>query len=210
MDLNTGKLFLSLLFFIFLLGGIYAQCNSTQIDINSANASRLDDIYSIGPAKADNIISYREIQKFNSLDDLINVSGIGAVTLEEIKNQGLACISIKISNPIQNSSDNSSNISSASAGENNNATSGATGNSNKVEEIKNTNFQNTATPKREEITSKVIALNAKSNITKEKIGVKLGIKENWSIYSLISFGIVTGLLFLFKKGKIKRYKSEFN
>ncbi|MEK6883541.1 MAG: helix-hairpin-helix domain-containing protein [Nanoarchaeota archaeon] len=68
---------------------VYALCEENQIDINTASAGELDKLYGIGPVKADAIVSSRP---FNSLDDLINVNGIGEKTLEGIKNQGLACV----------------------------------------------------------------------------------------------------------------------
>jgi competence ComEA-like helix-hairpin-helix protein len=68
---------------------IYAECNSTQIDINTASVSELDKLYGIGPAKAEAIISSRT---FNSVGDLVKVNGIGDITLQKIKEQGLACV----------------------------------------------------------------------------------------------------------------------
>ena len=46
-------------------------------------------MYGIGPVKAQAIINSRP---FESIDDLINVSGIGEVTLIKIKDQNLACV----------------------------------------------------------------------------------------------------------------------
>lgn len=74
---------------VFLTGFVSAECNSTQIDVNTANAENLDLLYGIGPAYAQNIIDTRP---FNSVDDLIDVPGIGPVTLDKIKSQGLACV----------------------------------------------------------------------------------------------------------------------
>jgi len=77
-------------FAIFLIAGVFALCNETQIDINSASAEELDKITNVGPAIAERII---ETRPFSSVDDLIRVSGIGEITLNEIKEQELACVS---------------------------------------------------------------------------------------------------------------------
>ena len=74
---------------IFLLAGVSAYCNSTQIDINSANLTELDKLDGIGVKYAQRIIDNRT---YNSVDDLIRVSGIGNITLNKIKTQGLACV----------------------------------------------------------------------------------------------------------------------
>lgn len=78
------------LFLVFLiLPLISANCDSEQIDINSASAQELDELYRIGPVKAEAIIDARP---FETIDDLIDVNGIGEATLEGIKSQGLACV----------------------------------------------------------------------------------------------------------------------
>ena len=69
---------------------ISASCQKNQIDINTASLEELDKLAGIGPVKAQAIINSRP---FNKLDDLLNVVGIGDVTLSNIKQQGLACVS---------------------------------------------------------------------------------------------------------------------
>ncbi len=81
---------LSILLFIFVIVNVSAMCNETQIDINSASAEKLDNLTGIGKVYAERIIENRP---FDSLDDLLDVEGIGEKTLEKIKLQGLACVS---------------------------------------------------------------------------------------------------------------------
>jgi competence protein ComEA len=58
----------------------------TSIDINSATVEELDSLPGIGTVKAQSIITYRETHgNFTSLDDLLNVPGIGVSLLEQIK-----------------------------------------------------------------------------------------------------------------------------
>ena len=54
------------------------------VNINTANALELELLQNIGPAKAARIIEYREQNgPFTSVDDLVQVSGIGPKTLED-------------------------------------------------------------------------------------------------------------------------------
>ena len=56
------------------------------ININTASSEELQKIPGVGPSTAEKIISYRlTYGKFNSIEDLINVSGIGNKTLEKMK-----------------------------------------------------------------------------------------------------------------------------
>ncbi|ACJ74549.1 hypothetical protein H17ap60334_08088 [Thermosipho africanus H17ap60334] len=58
-----------------------------KININKADEKQLEKLPGIGPTKAKRIIEYREKNgKFNSLNELLNVNGIGPKTLEKIKN----------------------------------------------------------------------------------------------------------------------------
>lgn len=59
-----------------------------RVNINAATEAELQTISGIGPAKAQKIIAYRESNgPFKTVEDLCNVSGIGAKTLESIRNQ---------------------------------------------------------------------------------------------------------------------------
>ncbi len=59
-----------------------------QLDINTVDAATIATaLTGIGPAKAKEIVAYREMfGSFRALEELLAVSGIGAATLE--KNSG--------------------------------------------------------------------------------------------------------------------------
>lgn len=69
------------------------QGNSTgmsdgKIKINYATQSEIETLSGIGPAKAQAIIQYRdENGLFKEVNDLLNISGIGEKTLENIKDE---------------------------------------------------------------------------------------------------------------------------
>ena len=81
--------FIFILLIVIFSQGIYASCSEEQIDINTATKKELDKLYGIGPVKAEEIINSRT---FDSIEELINVKGIGNITLNKIKEQGLACV----------------------------------------------------------------------------------------------------------------------
>jgi competence ComEA-like helix-hairpin-helix protein len=74
---------------LFFVSFISASCEEGQIDINEASLSELEMFNGIGPVKAQAIIDTRP---FNSVEDLIEVYGIGEATLNNILGQGLACV----------------------------------------------------------------------------------------------------------------------
>jgi competence ComEA-like helix-hairpin-helix protein len=59
------------------------------VEINSASSLELEKITGIGPSLAERIIENRP---YCTLDDLLKVPGIGEVTLQKIKDQGLAYV----------------------------------------------------------------------------------------------------------------------
>ena len=61
---------------------------SNLININTATLSELDSLPGIGPAYAQRIIDYRTSKGgFSSINDLLNVKGIGNKTLEKFKDK---------------------------------------------------------------------------------------------------------------------------
>ncbi|WP_404404000.1 helix-hairpin-helix domain-containing protein [Jeotgalibacillus malaysiensis] len=59
---------------------------SDTININNATQSELETIPGIGPAKASAIIQYREEHgQFKSIEEIMNISGIGEKTFEKLK-----------------------------------------------------------------------------------------------------------------------------
>jgi len=55
------------------------------VNLNTASAEELATLKGIGPATAQKIIEYRSEHKFNSIEDVMNVKGIGEKTFVKIK-----------------------------------------------------------------------------------------------------------------------------
>lgn len=71
-------LFPFLLFFNLLFGAV---------NINTASKQELMSVNGIGSKKADAIINYRNKNKFNSVDDIKKVKGIGNKLFNKIKSE---------------------------------------------------------------------------------------------------------------------------
>jgi len=61
---------------------------ASPVNINTADAKTISEALSgIGLKKAEAIVKYREAKgEFKTVEDLVNVNGIGAKTVEKIKN----------------------------------------------------------------------------------------------------------------------------
>ncbi|MDQ0429790.1 beta-lactamase superfamily II metal-dependent hydrolase [Planomicrobium stackebrandtii] len=69
--------------------GVPTEGENRCIDLNIASSAELQEITGIGEVYAQSIIDQRP---FGSLEELLDVKGIGPATLDNIQEQGLACI----------------------------------------------------------------------------------------------------------------------
>ncbi len=69
------------------LSVVFSLSHAAPVDINTADAATLAQAVSgIGPSKAQAIVDYRTTNgRFASIDDLVNVQGIGFKTLDRIR-----------------------------------------------------------------------------------------------------------------------------
>jgi competence protein ComEA len=64
----------------------FASALAAPLDVNQASASELDTLPGLGRAKAEAIVAHREANgPFTSLDDLLEVSGIGPGTVANLR-----------------------------------------------------------------------------------------------------------------------------
>lgn len=72
-----------LVFLMFLVSMMFAVVN-----VNKATSAQLETLKGIGPSKAAEIIKYRKAHNgFKSVDELVNVKGIGPKTVQGFRGQ---------------------------------------------------------------------------------------------------------------------------
>ncbi len=72
--------------FVVVSEGTPSSLFGDLLNINTASVEELDELPSIGPTIAQRIVDYREaFGLFASIEDIVNVSGIGQATYNEIK-----------------------------------------------------------------------------------------------------------------------------
>lgn len=178
-----------LIFFIILIVPIIsAECNETQIDINTASLEELTEIIYVGEVRAEEIINLRP---FDNVDELINVKGIGNWTLDKIKDQGLACV------------EEETETSSESEEKSNEKTT-----QQEDESLKENNVDNVEELELNEVEKQnevsVINLTPKTIKIEEN---NENTNRTYAIYGFIIFCILLMLLFILRKN---RFKNEFN
>jgi len=71
---------------IFTVLLLFASLLFSSVNINRANSAQLQTLNGVGPAKAQEILKYRKTHgRFNTVDELVNVKGIGPRTLIKLK-----------------------------------------------------------------------------------------------------------------------------
>ena len=196
------KRLLLLIVSLILISNISATCENGQIDINSASKNELDKLYGIGPAKAASIINSRP---FDSVDDLINVNGIGEITLEKIKDQGLACVEDFEEGDEKENKEEDEDLEEKEEeklDEESNDESEEEEDQKDVEE----NSEEVFKKKEYNVDKEIIILNPKDIKTEKSI--EDSSKNNYAIYGLFSFCILLGFLYFIKE-KQRYSKNEF-
>ena len=180
--MRIGILFLIIIVFIL---NISALCEEGQIDINTASVEELDEIDYIGLVKAQEIINSRP---FESIDDLIEVKGIGNWTLDKIKEQGLACVNGQEEEEEEIIEEEDKKT---------------TKEENVVEE-----FQEIKEPvSRETGPVELPGINLNPQVIKSENDNENLSKSNYAIYGLVFFCVLLVVLFILRKNKYN--KNEF-
>lgn len=79
---NFKNLYLGLILALFLVGNVLAGL----VNLNTATKEELQTLPGVGPAVAQRIVEYRtKFGPFKSVDELLEIKGIGPKKLEKIK-----------------------------------------------------------------------------------------------------------------------------
>lgn len=62
-----------------------ASASTVRVNVNEADQEQLESLPGIGPTLARRIIEFRSTRKFEKVDDLLEVQGIGPKTLEKVR-----------------------------------------------------------------------------------------------------------------------------
>lgn len=88
--LNQHQLSRTFLFCVFVLAfAVAAQpaLAASTVDLNTATKAELMELPGVGEVIAGRIIAYRDEQPFKSVDELVQVKGIGDKTLAKIRDR---------------------------------------------------------------------------------------------------------------------------
>ena len=167
---------------LLLISTISASCDKGQIDINSASAGELIGIKHIGDTRAEQIIALRP---FDSVDDLVRVSGINGEGkhLEDIKNQGLACVNGQEEEDEEEEEEINEELS-------------------EMEEL-----QVEKLPSRETEPIELQTINLNPKVIKSEDDNENLSESNYAIYGLVFFCVLLVVLFILRKNKYN--KNEF-
>lgn len=169
------------LLFLLLIANVYAVCEDGQVDVNSASLEKLDELDGIGPVKAQAIIDYRNSKWFGSVDDLIDVYGIGEVTLQKIKTQGLACVGEEEQDEEDEDID--------------------TEQSSVTPTLDTTIQKEPISSKERDIELEIITLNSPTKDIKSEDESKNLSKNGYAKYGFVGFCVLLAVLFVLKKPK---------
>jgi competence protein ComEA len=185
----------SLIIFLFLISFISASCSENQVDINSASKEELMNLNKIGDAKAQAIIDYRKNNLFNSIEDIMKVSGIKEGIFGDIKNQICVDTEKETKEEEETDKDNEEEIENREI---------------KVKEIEKRETKIEEETAEQEVKIEelpVIYLNSEVSKDIKTENNKENLRKNLSLYGVITFCVVFGMVFLIKQRK-KRHGFE--
>jgi competence protein ComEA len=76
---------LVLLALMLLAGPAMAAAEGSQVNLNKASVEQLTELPYVGPKRAAQIVERRQQKPFQSIDELLEIKGIGPKTLEKIR-----------------------------------------------------------------------------------------------------------------------------